>query len=1438
MILRVGLSLVLITLFINFGQATRSDLIAVFPNTFRPGSPLIVTCNLVQSGQVTVNLTLARNGVNVLQNTSVITYGQQNSVRINVPPSLTYSDISMAKLSYNGGSIWSPIKYDPVTCLVFIQTDRGMYAEKEEVKLRIIVLLPSLRPFKGKFNVELFDGKNKTVQQWLDVSGTRGVYSKRFTIPRHSNKGFWRVVVESMKRKTEKEFEVRKYIIPKFKVHLSCPDFFTRTTRNLRCTVKARYFFGKSVTGVIHIQFVTRIKNIDLFLCDDYTEIAGEFSKSTLLNSSTILYENDIDVVAKVSDPSTGTTVVNSVVVKLKRAEAMKWTLEPKRSSFQPDLPFVTFLKFKSLKTSNMPVTIEVINRKVDTCFNVFNYIRVTKSIISRSVTVDNEGFGKLSLTLSPHASEINIKTYNGADKAVETLHVSKSNRGLTILPHRPYSMVGGISTFDIFTKTRVTGPLWYIISSRGTEINKGQCGQGTHSKFKCMIKIEPSFYPGFQLLFYHASKNGSFSEDSIFIEVMGNPTNNFVSISKDKTSSYLPGEQVKLTVKSTRNSVVYLLTIDEGIHQSQHGFDLNIDNVNSALTGIIGEHQAITLKGGKPSVMDLPNYTSVCPDLCAISPCKNGGTCVMTSISRYICKCAIHYEGTNCEKNSYVGSGKIFWIDKGKNKQIFNILNAPNRPFPSRYMIPRPPSTSRLSNINSNPVRRIFPRTWIWEEVHMRGQNVVSFTKKVPDTLTTWTTTAFCVNDENGLGILHDRNTLKMQVFRSFFIKLKNPSNIIAGNSAAVQISLFNYNPIPKMVLLYIWFQDYFGASFITVNQHSSKMEISAVNTSLNKFGLHNITIAAYDVAGYSVLDIVEIPIFVKAPGVPQDYNIPKIISLNGKTSWVRESINITMPQFALTESKSLFIAITGDILAPSINGLGHLIRSPCGCGEQTMMFLAPNIYVLHYLKSTHQLSQGMKRAAITNINIGIDNELRWRRHDGSFSVWGNSDSHGSTWLTSFVLMCFHQADHFVPVENNIFKKGLNWLLKQQNVDGSFPENGRVIHYQMQGGVRASRVTMTAYVLLALLEFKDNSKLGTKLQIATAKNKAARFITRSSSINELQGSKHGMALTSYVLQKAGYFQKARFLYADLKRKANSDGQHLFWQNQGNTVYKQKLGWQSPNPRARPVDIETSAYALLYLAEKKDMSQGMKIVHWLVSQRNPQGGFGSTQDTVVSLHALSRFSSLLQQSGMDVEVKLKTEFTEKTVKVNSNNKLLVQRVELDKQTKHVEIKARGKGFVLVDTTVKYNVMKSGDSAFEINTNITSSQHTIDKITVHVCIRRKDNKDNGMVIAEVGLPCGFKGDTSKTNARGLDHKETTSDAMVMYFKNLKRSWVCFDVTSNRVDKVTESQGVPIIVYDYYEPDNYGISSYMTGKLNEMNICQICQECNICKQIFLG
>lgn len=51
--------------------------------------------------------------------------------------------------------------------------------------------------------------------------------------------------------------------------------------------------------------------------------------------------------------------------------------------------------------------------------------------------------------------------------------------------------------------------------------------------------------------------------------------------MSTDKKSSYMPGENVQFTINSTENSVVYLLTVDEGIYRSQFGFDLNINNVS-----------------------------------------------------------------------------------------------------------------------------------------------------------------------------------------------------------------------------------------------------------------------------------------------------------------------------------------------------------------------------------------------------------------------------------------------------------------------------------------------------------------------------------------------------------------------------------------------------------------------------------------------------------------------------------------------------------------------------------------------------------------------------------------------------------------------------------------------------------------------------------------
>lgn len=53
------------------------------------------------------------------------------------------------------------------------------------------------------------------------------------------------------------------------------------------------------------------------------------------------------------------------------------------------------------------------------------------------------------------------------------------------------------------------------------------------------------------------------------------------MSISVDKSGPYNPGEIVQFTVNSTENSVVYLLTIDEGIQKLKEGFDIHLYDVS-----------------------------------------------------------------------------------------------------------------------------------------------------------------------------------------------------------------------------------------------------------------------------------------------------------------------------------------------------------------------------------------------------------------------------------------------------------------------------------------------------------------------------------------------------------------------------------------------------------------------------------------------------------------------------------------------------------------------------------------------------------------------------------------------------------------------------------------------------------------------------------------
>lgn len=65
----------------------------------------------------------------------------------------------------------------------------------------------------------------------------------------------------------------------------------------------------------------------------------------------------------------------------------------------------------------------------------------------------------------------------------------------------------------------------------------------------------------------------------------------------------------------------------------------------------------------------------------------------------------------------------------------------------------------------------------------------------------------------------------------------------------------------------------------------------------------------------------------------------------------------------------------------------------------------------------------------------------------------------------------------------------------------------------------------------------------------------------------------------------------------------------MFWERESKVMAEQP--WKRRQGRAQ--DIELTAYALLTLANKGDIMNGPKVLKWLTEQRNPHGGFSSTQ---------------------------------------------------------------------------------------------------------------------------------------------------------------------------------------------------------------------------------
>uniref|UniRef100_A0A8B9NLH8 Alpha-macroglobulin receptor-binding domain-containing protein n=1 Tax=Accipiter nisus TaxID=211598 RepID=A0A8B9NLH8_9AVES len=497
------------------------------------------------------------------------------------------------------------------------------------------------------------------------------------------------------------------------------------------------------------------------------------------------------------------------------------------------------------------------------------------------------------------------------------------------------------------------------------------------------------------------------------------------------------------------------------------------------------------------------------------------------------------------------------------------------------------------------------------------------------------------------------------------------------------------------------------------------------------------------------------------------------------------------------------------GDLMGMALQNLDHLVQMPHGCGEQNMVLFAPIVYVLQYLEKTRQLTPEIKERATGFLRNGYQMQLLYRHRDGSYSVFGQQDGEGNTWLTAFVVKSFSQARKYIYVDDKNVQDALRWLEQNQLPSGCFATKGSLFHSSLKGGVD-DEISLGAYVAAALLE------LGQPLKVS--------MLPLPPALRYAPTPGH-QAVLAYAFALAGDYETTQELLYILEEQAIKSGGQIHWSPKPSSPASTDF-W----PDTQSVDIELTAYVLLaYLSKPRvhagDMTTAAGIVAWLTRQQNAYGGFASTQDTVVALQALAKYAARTFSTSGQALVRVKSQRGfGKAFQVNRQKRLLVQQAALTEVPGQLLVQVHGSSCVFAQTVLRYHEPPPRAAVtftLRVSTELTNcSQANARVLTVRILTSYIGSRvTSNMVIVEVSLLSGFDLAPRSRMLENIQARED-EDAMASFSPSLLISFhhyklndesQTFILQLEQVIPIKNLKPAVIKVYDYYQPVEVGSKS---------------------------
>uniref|UniRef100_A0AAZ1XW31 Alpha-2-macroglobulin bait region domain-containing protein n=1 Tax=Oreochromis aureus TaxID=47969 RepID=A0AAZ1XW31_OREAU len=1319
-------------------DAVCSQYLVAIPAVIEAGAEAKFCATLRQpSGTLVMTVTLKSREKNTTLFTHTSNEAFQTCVQFKAP--LVQKEVQDFQVEVRGDTFYSKqvrkVMIQTYDTFTFIQTDKPIYLPGQKGNNVLLCYIKH-------------DPHSNRIGQWLNETSNSRILQLSYSLDTEAREGPYQIIVSVGERKISHNFKVEKYVLPKFDVTVNTSEEVSIGQEDIEAEVCANKIV--SHTAVIFFLYCS-------FQADKTDCATFSFNMSIFTKMDQKVLQDVLDIRAKVEEEGTG-----KLCFSFKMTHQCRVTI----SYVLGKVSFINMPKLICdapvyLFTGQLWQTRSLQNLTTDSngvasfSFSTDNFDQDIQLHASLTPTVDyqehrtayyDRGFHTLSMS-QPSSPDI---------KTISSLEVQKKDKAVPCDAEEDisvqYTIVGeSPGTVDVIY---LVSYLWVYYK---VEHDQTFCVFAKKGQVSFKVRVSPEMAPEFQLVAYAVlpsedviAHSADFSTDKCF-------SNKVSVILGFSPSSAVPGEETNMQVTALPRSLCGVSAIDKSVLIKEPGKTLDADKIFDLLP----------LKKSSGIPYEVEDATE----------------CLNVRPKRYV----LPYPSQ--EQNDKVGLKmatnlliRLPTCLKFKGKVYHDAMLPRLRDNSVRLSSPGLGSAGQLPPLIET-VRSFFPETWIWDlvEVGDDGKRGVSLT--VPDTITTWETEAFCLSSQ-GFGLAPRK---EMKVFQPFFLELTMPYSIIRGEHFELKATVFNYltscimvtvTPGPSSDYTLTPLSGDLYTSCLCANERKT-LSWTMIPTAL---GAVNVTVSAEAVASHVSCDneVVSVPdrgridvvtksLIVKAEGTEMTKTYNWLLCPKG--SPLTEEAEIHLPENVIEGSARTSVSVLGDILGRALKNLDGLLQMPYGCGEQNMALLAPNIYILHYLKGTQQLTTAIMEKATNFLTSGYQRQLNYKSADGAYTTFGTGP--GNTWLTAFVVRSFAKAQSFIFIDPRKIEESKSWLQHKQQENGCFEKSGKLFNNRMKGGV-SDEVTLSAYVTAAFLEMNTS-------QHDPVMNKSLACLKES--LSDLSNT-YTTALLAYVFTLAGDVETRAHLLQHLDTVAVREGELSFTETSAS------------------LSVEISSYVLLAKLSSsptaEDLGYASGIIRWLTGQQNYYGGFSSTQDTVVALQALALYSTLVFSPEGWSTVTVQAPSSQLTFDVNQSNKLLYQEEALQDVSGKYSLEVKGTACASVQISATYNIPTPAD--------VTTLSV---KVQLEVNTTSESEKTTNMVILDIKMLSGFSPDPEslKSLKHGLlvSRVEQKEDHVLVYLEELPKD-TPINHSLDIIQELPVDNLKPAVVkiYDYYQP----------------------------------